>query len=120
MTCRSTSTLPGGTWFFVIDLPHGRDGKLKQMRRRGFRTEQLASRAEELARLQFSKADLAADGTVAAELAAWLNERELDVALTTLGNYRNALNAYVVPYLGAAGLRPRQAGHQRPVSVPVG
>jgi hypothetical protein len=85
----------------VIDLPHSRDGKRKQMRRRGLQTEQLASHAEGLARLQFSKADLTADGTVAAELAARLTERELDVALTTLGNYRNALNAYVIPHLGA-------------------
>ena len=92
---------PHGTWFFVIDLPHGRDGMRKQMRRRDFRTEKLATQAEGLARLQFAKADPAADGTVAAELAAWLTERELDVALTTLGNYRNALSAYVMPHLGA-------------------
>jgi hypothetical protein len=92
------------TWYFVIDLPRSRDGKRKQMRRRGFRSERLASRAEGLARLQFSKADLCADGTVGAELAAWLTERELDVARTTLGNYRNALNAYAVPYLGARQL----------------
>ncbi|WP_405113300.1 Arm DNA-binding domain-containing protein [Micromonospora sp. NBC_01405] len=38
---------------FTIDLPKGRDGKRRQMRRRGFKTEKLAERAEREARTQF-------------------------------------------------------------------
>ncbi|TDB71124.1 Arm DNA-binding domain-containing protein [Micromonospora sp. KC723] len=72
------------SWEFTIDLPKGRDGKRRQMRRRGFKTEKLAERAEREARAQFGNANLAEDGTVAAELVEWLQERELDVAITTL------------------------------------
>jgi len=92
------------SWYFVIDLPRGADGRRRQMFRRGFTSEKQAGHEEQLAREQFGKTDLAADGTVAAELAQWLGERELDVALTTLGNYRNAIMKYVVPQLGARRL----------------
>jgi len=91
------------TWTFVIDLPSGPDGRRRQMFRRGFKTQALATREEMLAKQQFGRADLAADGTVAAELAQWLGERELDLAVTTLSNYRNAITKYVIPFLG-----PRQ------------
>jgi integrase len=73
------------------------------MFRRGFKTQALATREEMVAKQQFGRADLAADGTVAAELAQWLGERELDLAVTTLSNYRNAITKYVIPFLG-----PRQ------------
>jgi integrase len=89
------------SWLFVIDLPAGTDGKRRQMKRRGFRSEPEALKAERTAKQQFGKADLAVDGTVAAELSAWLEERELDIAVTSLGNYRNAINKYVIAHLGA-------------------
>jgi Site-specific recombinase XerD len=92
------------TWYYVIDLPRGQDGKRRQKFCRGFKTEELAYRAEGLARKQFGQADLAADGTVAAELVQWLEERELDVALTTLSNYRNAVMKYIIPHLGGRQL----------------
>ncbi len=56
------------------------------MRRRAFKTEELAERAEREARTQLGNVDLAEDGTVAAELVERLQERELDVAVTTLAN----------------------------------
>lgn len=89
-----------GSWYFVIDLPRGSDGKRRQMFRRGFRTVKQALREEQLAREQYGRTDLAADGTVAAELTQWLDEREIDLAPTTLGNYRNAITKYVIPRLG--------------------
>lgn len=61
-------------------------------------------KAEKIAKQQFGKVDLAADGTVAAEVSGWLEERELDVAVTTLGTYRNAINRYVIPHLGGRQL----------------
>ncbi|WP_243707501.1 Arm DNA-binding domain-containing protein [Micromonospora sp. KC606] len=78
---------------FAIDLPRGRDGKRRQMRRRGFKTEKLAERE---ARTRFGNVDLAEDGTVAAELVEWLQEREPDVAVTTLADYRNAVMKYII------------------------
>ncbi|MBX7268976.1 site-specific integrase [Micromonospora sp. Llam7] len=92
------------TWYYVIDLPRGDDGKRNQKFVRGFETEKEALKAEDLARKQFGQAELAADGTVAAELVKWLEERELDVAVTTLGNYRNAIMKYIIPRLGARRL----------------
>jgi hypothetical protein len=57
----------------------GLDAK-RQTFRRGFKTEALAVREEQLADDQFGRTDLADDGTVAAELVRWLPERELDLA----------------------------------------
>ena len=64
------------TWYFVVDLPAGPDGRRRQMRRRGFRSEREA-RDEERATLQrFGEANLAVDGSVAAELNdGWTNVR---------------------------------------------
>jgi len=92
------------SWYFVIDLPRGDDGKRNQHFRRGFKTAKLAERAEEAARKQFGEASLSADGTVAAELSNWLEERELDVAKTTLSNYTNAIKAYINPHIGTRQL----------------
>src|SRR5688572_30109160 len=91
-------------WYFVIDLPRGIDGKRNQLFRRGFKTAKLAERAEEAAREQFGEASLSADGTVAAELLDWLEERELDLAKTTLSNYTNAVKAYINPHIGTRQL----------------
>jgi hypothetical protein len=88
------------TWTFVIDLPSGPDGRRRQMFRRGFKTEAMAVREEKLAKEQFGRTDLSADGTLAAERLQWLGERELDLAVTTLSNYRNAVTKYIVPLLG--------------------
>jgi hypothetical protein len=43
-------------------------------------------------------------GFVAAELTQWLGERELNLAATTLSNYRNAVQEYIVPFLGGRQL----------------
>ena len=79
------------TWTFVIDVAPGPDGRRRQMFRRGFNTEALAAREEKLAKDQFARTDPAAHVTVAAGLMQWLAERELDLAVTTLSNYRNAI-----------------------------
>jgi Arm DNA-binding domain len=75
------------SWMFVIDLPAGPDGRRRQMFRRGFQTETPARSEERLAKQQFGRTDLAADGTVAAELTQWLGERERDV-----GNHARQLS----------------------------
>jgi integrase len=55
MTRRATSAAPRkdettGTWWFVVDLGAGTDGKRRQAKRRGFRTKKLAQ--EELDKLR--------------------------------------------------------------------
>lgn len=83
----------GGSWMFVIDLPRGEDGKRRQMRRRGFATQAQARQAEREANLRHSGVQLNADGSVAAELAKWLDERELDMSVTGVATYRDHMRA---------------------------
>ncbi|MFC0530426.1 tyrosine-type recombinase/integrase [Phytohabitans kaempferiae] len=88
-------------WMFTIDLPPAADGRRRQMNRKGFLSQAAAQAAETEARKTYARADLAADGSLAAELEAWLGERELDVQQTTLGNYRDIVRCYIVPHLGS-------------------
>jgi Phage integrase, N-terminal SAM-like domain len=69
--------------------------------------------AETSARQTYGRADLAADGSLAAELEVWLGERELDVAGTTLSNYRDIVTCYIVPHLGS---RPVYALNSRAIN----
>ncbi|GAB1692959.1 tyrosine-type recombinase/integrase [Krasilnikovia sp. M28-CT-15] len=105
MTIGSYQLAGGKTlWYFVIDLPVGDDGKRRQYKRRGFRTDTEAEKAESEARKAYGEAAIGADGSVAAELAGWLSERELDVEETTLDNYRNLFRMYVNPQIGGRQL----------------
>jgi integrase len=91
-------------WFYIIDLPPDADGHRRQQKRAGFRNQAGALSAEKDARAIYGGADLTADGSLAAELEGWLAERELDVAETTLSNYRDILRCYVIPQIGARQL----------------
>ncbi|MBG6103839.1 hypothetical protein IW249_004253 [Micromonospora vinacea] len=83
-------------WFFIIDLPPDVNGRRRQHKRQGFPNQAAALKAEQDAQAAYGGAGLGADGTVAAELESWLNERELDVQETTLSNYRDIMRCYVV------------------------
>ncbi|MFE9187830.1 Arm DNA-binding domain-containing protein, partial [Micromonospora haikouensis] len=91
-------------WYYVIDLPPGQDGKRRQQKRRGFASQKAAVAAEKAALQSFGQAGLAAEGSVAAELQGWLDERELDVEETTLCNYRDLIRCYVNPHIGSRQL----------------
>ncbi|MET8088195.1 hypothetical protein [Micromonospora sp. NPDC005237] len=91
-------------WFFIIDLPPDSNGRRRQHKRQGFPNQAAALKAEDDARAAYGGADLGADGSVAAELESWLNERELDVQETTLSNYRDIMRCYVVPHIGTRQL----------------
>jgi len=91
----------GGTrWMFVIDLPPAADGRRRQHKRKGFRSQDAALDAERDARATYGNADLTADGSLATELENWLVERELDLEPTTISNYRDIIG-YIRPHLGA-------------------
>jgi integrase len=94
----------GKTWYFIVDLPPGPDGKRRQMRRRGFANQRVALAEEAAALRRFSGAILAADGTVAAELDRWLDEREIDMSITGVSTYRDFIRAYVNPHIGGLQL----------------
>ncbi|MER7275576.1 site-specific integrase [Dactylosporangium sp. NPDC000244] len=97
-----------GSWLFVVDAPRTNDGKRHQVFRRGFKTEADALAAERKFLKQFGDAELSSDGTVVAELGQWLEDRELDLAPTTLSNYRNALK-YIAKHLGTTKLYDLEA-----------
>lgn len=90
----------GNGWYFVIDLPRGEDDRRRQLKRRGFKSEKAAKDAERAAKEQFRRLELNADGTVAAELGRWLDERELDMSVTGVSSYRDYIRAYVTPHIG--------------------
>lgn len=105
MTVSSYQLTNGNTsWFFVIDLPVGDDGKRRQHKRRGFPNKTAAEKAESDARKAYGEASIGADGSVAAELTGWLSERELDVEETTLDSYRNIIRMYIIPHIGGRQL----------------
>jgi len=87
-------------WMFTIDLPSTADGRRRQMNRKGFVSQDAALAAETEARKAYARADLVADGSLAAELENWLSERELDLQATTLSNYRDVIG-YMKPHLGS-------------------
>ncbi len=87
-------------WMFIIDLPPAADGRRRQINRKGFKSQEAALAAETEARAAYSRADLAADGSLAAELENWLRERELDLQPTTLSSYRDIIG-YIKPHLGS-------------------
>lgn len=97
-----------GTWHFVVDGPRTADGARNQIFRRGFKSETEALRAEERFRREFGKVELVADGTVTAEMAEWIDDRELDLAPTTLCNYRNSYK-YIVKHVGTEKLYDLEA-----------
>lgn len=57
-------------WKFVIDLPPTADGKRRQMSRKDVAMQDAAMDAETAARAAYRRADLAVDGSLAAERAA--------------------------------------------------
>ncbi len=91
-------------WLYMLDLPPGPDGRRRQQKRKGYLTEAAARKAEDKARGEYGTVELAADGSVAAELSGWLDERELDLEQTSLDNYRDLFRCYVFPHLGSRQL----------------
>ncbi len=96
----------GSTWSYRLDLPPGPDGRRRQKRVGGFRTEREAKSA--LARssvavaqgqLRYSPARSFAD--LAGE---WLEVVTPNRKATTAANYRLLVNAYLVPRIGSKRL----------------
>ena len=67
-------------WQFVIDLPPAADGKRRQLNRKGFVRQEDAQEAETKARQTYGRADLAADGSLAA--------RQLTISASAPANRR--------------------------------
>lgn len=88
------------SWYYVIDLPRGTDGKRRQAKKRGFATEEVARAAERdiLARVAATRP--AAAGTVQCALDTWLRALCVDLSPTTIQGHRTKFTNYVYPHIG--------------------
>lgn len=96
----------GESWFFRLDLPAGPDGRRRQKRASGFRTEREARRALAQAKVdvdtgRLRHSPLRTVGDLAQE---WLEAVEPNRKASTVANYRMLMQAYVVPKIGAIRL----------------
>jgi integrase len=102
-----------GTWWFVVDVGTGPDGKRRQARRRGFSTKKAAQ--EEMDRLRVAVTTRTfvapAKATVGEYLAGWLDGLPTSgLRPSTIDGYRRNV-AYVTPTLGAVRLDQLTAMH---------
>lgn len=101
MAAKSYKLADGATMsMYVFDPPAGTAGKRQQKLKRSFRTEQAAIAAEIEARKLAGETAPAGDGTIAAELRAWVADAEIDLQVTSTGWYSDMYESYVIPYIG--------------------
>lgn len=108
---QSYETKAGRRWMAIYDLPTAPDGRRRQARRRGFATRRDAQAALRKALNAVDEGrhvDHSAQ-TVAAYLRAWL--AGIAVKPTTLANYRQCAEVYVIPRLGGVRLQHLTAEH---------
>ncbi len=111
---RKACKLRHGSWVFVADAGRKPDGKRRQIKRGGFRTQ--AGAQAELAALSDSvvKGTHAHDErqTVAAFLVKWLHEKAANgLRPTTARSYRQHIDGYLVPHLGRHRLGELRPSH---------
>jgi integrase len=95
-----------GTWAFVIDLP-AIGGKRQQMKRRGFKTKKAAEEAEAAVITDLARGAFVRPARVTVErylLDEWLPARIATLKPSTAASYRQMIESYVVPGVGAMGL----------------
>ena len=96
-----------GTWWFVVDLPLGPDGRRAQARRRGFRTKAEAQAALDDLRVAGRHGTYVAPArqTVAEFLEHdWLPVARRELADSTWESYERNIRHHVVPHIGSIGL----------------
>lgn len=102
-----------GTWWFVVDLPPGGDGKRRQAKRRGFRTKAEAQAALDELRVGVRR------GTYVAPVRQtfgdfltndWLPAIRTTIEPSTHASYSRYLRLHVIPELGGIGLQQLDAG----------
>jgi integrase len=96
----------GSSWFYRLDLPPGPDGRRRQKRVGGFRTEREAKGAMAQSSVAVSQGRLryAPTRTFADLAQEWLQVVGPNRKPSTVANYRVLLNAYLVPRIGSKRL----------------
>lgn len=97
-----------GTWWFVVDLGPGPDGKRRQARRRGFTTKKAAQKELDRLRVRVHEGTFVKPErvTVAEYLDRWLDSLATSgIRPSTIASYRRNLRLHVLPHLGAVVLQ---------------
>lgn len=102
-----------GTWWFIVDLPAGQDGRRAQARRRGFRTKAEAQAALDDLRVAGRQGTYVAPArqTVTEFLENdWLPVARRELADSTWESYERNIRHHVVPHIGGIGLQTLDGG----------
>ncbi len=102
-----------GTWWFIVDLPIGGDGRRRQAKRRGFRTKAEAQAVLDELRVEVRKGTYVAP--VRQTFGQFLTDEWLPAIRTTIEpstheSYSRYLRLHVIPALGGVGLQQLDAG----------
>lgn len=98
--CPQLSARGHGTWYFRLELPPGKNGKRRQLRRGGFASRKAAGAARD-----FLRNPTTLDGnsrtavTVQQWLRLWLESRE-NLAPSTMRSYAMHIRRHLIPHLG--------------------
>ncbi|GLY67242.1 site-specific integrase [Amycolatopsis taiwanensis] len=93
-----------GSWYFRVELPPAANGRRRQLRRGGFRSQQAARQARDYLRNPAAADPAPATVSTAQWLQLWLDTR-LGPEQSTMHAYRQHVRTYLIPYLGATLLR---------------
>jgi integrase len=102
-----------GTWWFVVDLPAGGDGRRRQAKRRGFKTKAEAQAALDDLRVGVRRGTYVPPvrQTFGSFLVDdWLPAIRSTVEASTHESYSRYLRLHVIPPIGGIGLQQLDAG----------
>lgn len=103
-----------GSWWFIVDLGVGPDGKRRQAKRRGFRTKKAAQEELDRPRVKVHDSTFVAPKrqTLAAFLADdWLPAVRVKLEASTLESYARYLTLHVIPAIGGVHLQGLGPSH---------
>ncbi len=102
-----------GTWWFVVDVGVGPDGKRRQAKRRGFPTKRAAQEDFDRLKVSVHNSSYVAPKRqrVGEYLEDWLEIAEQSVAASTFASYRRNLRVHVIPRIGGVQLQALDSVH---------
>jgi integrase len=104
-----------GTWYFVLDLPQGPDGRRRQKKQRGFPTKKAAqtAMAEVVTRVDRGTHSEPGRRRLSEYLEEWIEGLAVSRENSTVENYANVLRSWVIPRIGGLRLSAVEPGHLR-------
>lgn len=102
-----------GTWWFIVEMPPGGDGRRRQAKRRGFRTKGEAQAALDELRVRGRRGIYVAPArqTYGEFLTNdWLPAIRTTIEASTFHSYSRNLTLHVIPRIGGIGLQQIDAG----------